>query len=97
MVFKLPPRRVVTTVEPQPRSLEDAVLTLIGERELETDEVTEPGAPSPDWGRLEQVDRAAQTRAPRPPRAGTAIHFAPRRSPHELPWSTFDEVLPSTR
>jgi hypothetical protein len=78
--------------------LEDAVLTLLGERELEPDEVTEPGAASPDWGKLEQLEKDCQTRQHQPRRARPVpiIYFSRRRSDDELPWSALlDETSTS--
>ena len=76
-----------------PTQLEDAVLTLLGERSLEPDEVTEPGTAAPDWGKLEQLEKAGQTlqHLPARPRAVPVFQFSKRRSAHELPWSALTE------
>lgn len=100
-----PPKHLhplVTLFRAQTRSLEDAVLTLIGERELDTGEITETGSEitetgSRAWGRLDRLDRGEQqTRHAKRPGAVTTIRFAARRSAHELPWGALDEgaILP---
>ena len=76
--------------------LEDAVLTLLGEQGLEAEEVTEPGAAGPDWGKLEKLEKETKQSAPKPATRGQAFHFARRRSADELPWvDLLDGNLPS--
>lgn len=75
--------------------LEDAVLTLLGEREIEPDEVTEPGTAAPDWGKLERLGQT-MAHVSRRPRAVPVLRFARRRSPNELPWSALLDEGPTS-
>lgn len=81
----------MTVFAAQARGIEDAVLTFLGEQEIEPEEVTLPG--SPDWGRLDKLDGNNPTRAHTPKRAGAVavatFGFSTRRSANELPWNTF--------
>ncbi len=82
---------VVTIFAAQARGIEDAVLTLLGEQEMDPAEVTETGTPV--WGRLDRLE--ANTRAHAPKRVGAVatFRFAPtRRSENELPWSALAAI-----
>ena len=75
---------------PTPSQLEDAVLTLLGEQEIEPDEVT-----APDWGKLEKLDQT-KDHVPTRARGVPVFHFAKRRCPDELPWvELLDGCVPS--
>lgn len=80
MAPKSSKRPVMAVFPAQARSLEDAVLTLLGEQEIEPEEVTETN------------DR---TRPHTPKRAGAvavAFAFSPRRPANELPWTALVEA-----
>ena len=67
-------------------NLEDAVLSLLGEGNLDSEEVTETG--TPDWGRLAKLERKNEETRVAKRVIVSSIRFAERRSANELPWNT---------
>jgi hypothetical protein len=87
---------VISVFAAEASGIEDAVLTLLGEQEIEPEEVTATGLSAPDWGRLAKLDRDSATLAHAGQKVATVapFRFTNRRSPNELPWTALAEAAP---